>query len=84
MKQTIFVDGSTLTYERKFCLVSAKSKMVMEEMIIISKDGKEFLRVPARDKHLLIQALKENMNEEAMDYYNELKSQEASKRSGLF
>lgn len=77
MKKTIVVDGATLVYERKFCLVSLKHKTVMEEMIIVSKNGKELFRVPSRQKHLLLQAMKSNMNEEAMDHYLELKSQDA-------
>lgn len=84
MKKTIVVDGATLVYERKFCLVSLKHKTLMEEMIIVSKNGKELFRVPSRQRHLLLQTLRANMNKEAMDHYLELKSQEASKQSGLF
>ena len=73
MNRSITVDGNVLNIKTKFVVCSRKPRMILTEAIVVSKNGKEVLTIPAKHKGLLLNMLSRDMD---IDYYLSLKSED--------
>lgn len=73
MNRSITVDGNVLNIKTKFVVFSRNPRMFLTEAIVVSKNGKEVLTIPAKHKSLLFNMLSSGMN---IDYYLSLKSED--------
>lgn len=73
MNRSITVDGNVLNIKTKFVVCSRNPRMFLTEAIVVSKNGKEVLTIPAKHKGLLLNMLSSDMD---IDYYLSLKSED--------